>query len=55
MIRGKKICLVTFIDYKAAFDSVSHKYIDSVLARAKVYRKCRAIFRSIYEATKGMV
>ena len=55
IIRGKKECVVTFIDYKAAFDSVSHKYIDAVLARAKVSRKTRAMFRAIYEAAKGMV
>ena len=55
IIRGKKNCVVTFIDYKAAFDSVSHKYLDAVLARAKVSRKCRAMFRAIYEAAKGMV
>ena len=55
IILGKTNCVVTFIDYKAAFDSVSHKYIDSVLARAKVSRKCRAMFRAIYEAAKGMV
>ena len=55
IIRGNKKCVVTFIDYKAAFDSVSHKFIDSVLARAKVSRKCRAIFRAIYAAAKGMV
>ena len=55
IIRGKKKCIITFIDYKAAFDSVSHKFLDSVLRRAKVSRKCRAIFRAIYEVAKGMV
>ena len=55
IIRGKKGCIVTFIDYKAAFDSVSHKYLDAVLAREKVSRKCRAMFHAIYDAAKGMV
>ena len=55
VITGKLPCVITFIDYKAAFDSVSHKFLDSVLARAKVSRKCRAIFRAIYNVAKGMV
>ena len=55
VINGNKDCVVTFIDYKAAFDSVSHKFIDSVLVRAGASRKCRAIFRAIYEAASGMV
>ena len=42
-------CLaVTFIDYAAAFDSLSHKYIDRVLAEANVSNKERAMFRAIY-------
>ena len=55
IIRGKKSCIVTFIDYKAAFDSVSHKFIDEVLIAAKASRKCRAIFRAIYDTAKGIV
>ena len=55
IIKGKKKCVVTFIDYKAAFDSVSHKFIDMVLTRAGASRKCRAIFRAIYDASKGIV
>lgn len=39
-----------FIDYTAAFDSVSHCFLDKALARAKASPKCRAIFRSIYAA-----
>ena len=47
---------MTFIDYKAAFDrSVSHKFIDKVLRKANASRKCRAIFRAIYDAAKGIV
>ena len=55
VIRGKRDCIVTFIDYKAASDSVSHKYIDAILIRAGASRKSRTIFRSIYDAAKGMV
>ena len=38
------------LDYKAAFDTVSHKYIDRALAEAGATNKTRAIFRSIYRA-----
>ena len=55
VIKGKKDCVFTFIDYKSAFDSVSHKFIDSVLARAGASRKTRAIFRAIYDVATGMV
>ena len=55
IIKGKKSVVITFIDFKAAFDSVSHKFIDAVLARAGASRKTRAMFRAIYEAAKGMV
>ena len=41
-------CLaVTFIDYAAAFDSLSHKYIDRVLTEANVPNKELAMFRAI--------
>ena len=41
---------VVFIDYSAAFDSVSHKFIDKALIAAKVPNKERAMFRAMYEA-----
>ena len=55
IIRGKTNCVVTYIDFAAAFDSVSHKYrcIDSTLARAGASRKTRALFRAIYEEAQG--
>ena len=55
VIRGKKDCVVTFIYYKSAFDSVSHRFIDMVLARANASRKTRAIFRAIYDVATGVV
>ena len=53
IISGNKNCVVTFIDYAATFDSVSHKYIDEALKRAGASRKTRAIFRQIYAAAAG--
>ena len=47
--KGEKL-FVTFIDYSAAFDSVSHKFLDEALKEAGASDKSRAIFRSIYNA-----
>ena len=52
-IKNNNNFVVTFIDFKAAFDSVSHKYLDSALAKAGASRKTRAIFRAIYKAASG--
>ena len=53
MREGRKLTL-TFIDYSAAFDSVSHKFIDEALAEAGAKPKTHAIFRAIYEAASAM-
>ena len=53
IIRNKTNCVVTYIDFAAAFDSVSHKYIDAALGKAGASRKTRAIFRAIYKAAQG--
>ena len=46
---GKAIAAV-FIDYTAAFDSVSHKFVDLALEKAGVSTKARAMFRAVYKA-----
>ena len=46
---GEKIAL-TFVDYTAAFDTCSHKFIDRALEKAGVSIKCRAMFRAVYSA-----
>ena len=50
--QGKQV-VVTFVDYSAAFDSVSHKFIDLALADAGESAKSRAIFRTIYRAASA--
>ena len=50
--RGEQV-VATFVDYSAAFDSVSHKFIDTALADAGVSAKSRAIFRAIYKAASA--
>ena len=49
MALGKTLTAV-FIDYRAAFDSVSHKYVDTALKRAGASTKARAMYRAIYKA-----
>ena len=52
-VKGNKKCVVTFIDFAAAFDSVSHCFLDLTLGKAKASRKTRAMFREIYRAAQG--
>ena len=49
---GKSI-EVTFIDYSATFDSVSHRFIDMTLKEAKVSTKIRAMYISVYVAASA--
>ena len=46
MRQGQEICM-TFVDYSAAFDTVSHKYIDHALEQAGASIKTRRMFRAI--------
>ena len=53
MMLGQKIA-VAFIDYTAAFDTVSHKYLDEALSiersrEAGVPVKIRVMFRVVYQ------
>lgn len=41
---------MVFIDYSAAFDSVSHKFIDATLQKAGASNKLRAMFRAVYKS-----
>ena len=50
IIRKNSKCIVTYIDYPAAFDSIS----DSTLDAAGASRKSRTIFRAIYKAASGI-
>ena len=49
MTLGKSLAIV-FVDYAAAFDSISHKFIDRALKAAGVPIKIRAMFRVIYQS-----
>ena len=43
----------TFVDYSAAFDTVSHIFIDKALRTAGVSNKLRAMFRAVYTAASA--
>ena len=51
----EKEYVLTFLDYRAAFDSVSHKFLDEALREAGCSNKTRAIFRGIYLSTSAVV
>ena len=42
--------MITFVDYTAAFDTVSHKFLDKALRDAGAPIKVRAMYRAIYQA-----
>ena len=47
--------MITFIDYRAAFDTISHRFLDESLAAAGVQPKIRRIVKAIYAEATGMV
>ena len=47
--------MVTSIDYRAAFDTTSHRFLDESLAAVGVQPKIRRIVKAIYAETAGMV
>ena len=55
VIKAGQEAVVTFIDYTADFDSVSHRFLDESLAEAKVSPKVRRMIRAIYTSTSGAV
>ena len=54
LARGEEL-FATFIDYSAAFDSVSHKFLDEALRDAGASNKTRAMFRAMYKAASANV
>ena len=44
-----------FLDYEAAFDSVSHLFLDEALGAAGASDKIRSIFRAIYSKANAVV
>ena len=54
MIEQGREMAATFIDYSAAFDTVSHKFLDLTLKDAGASTKTRSIFRAVYNAASAM-
>ena len=52
---GAPRAVVTYIDLVAAFDSISHKFLDQALEEAQCSAKTRAIFRAIYSTATAVV
>ena len=53
IIKDNSKLYVTYIDYSAAFDSISYKFLDASLAKAGASRKTRSMFRAIYATAEG--
>ena len=62
-LAAQQECVVTYIDFVAAFDTVSHVFLDEAIAAAVMVgevdaadgHKCRAIFRAIYSKASATV
>lgn len=50
MMALSKFLTAVFIDYRAAFDSVSHKYVDKALKRTGASTNTRVMYKDIYKA-----
>ena len=55
VIRAGKQAVVTFIDYRAAFDTISHRFLDESLTAAGVQPKIRLIEKAIHAEATWMV
>ena len=55
ILRENREAVITFIDYKAAFDTESQKFLDNALSSANVSIKVRRIIQSIFRAASGCV
>ena len=55
IVKAGQEAVITFIDYTAAFDSISHRFLDESLAEANVQPKVRRMIRAIYSCATGAV
>ena len=55
VLRDQLTCVVTFIDFVAAFDTVSHKFLETSLFEAGASEKTRAMFKAIYSKSAAVV
>ena len=55
LLNESKPAVITFIDYTAAFDTVSHTFLDKALSSAGTTEKLRRVIKSIFNAASGCV
>ena len=55
IVKADQEATVVFIDYTAAFDSVSHRFLDESLAEANLQAKERSMVRAMYSSANGAV
>ena len=55
ILREGREGIITFIDYSAAFDTESQKFLDEALAAANVSTKLRRVIQSIFRVAHGCV
>ena len=55
VLRAGKRAVITFIDYHAAFDSISHRFLGESLTAAGVQPKIRHMVKAIYAEATVMV
>ena len=55
VLESQQTCVITFIDFVAAFDSVSHKFLEAALLEAGASDKSRAMFKAIYSKSTARI
>ena len=55
LLREGREAIITFIDYSAAFDSESQKFLDEALGAAGVSTKIRRVIQAIFRVAHGCV
>ena len=55
LLREGREAVITFIDYTAAFDTESQKFLDEALATAGVSAKVRRVIQAIFRVAHGCV
>ena len=55
MLNSGRRAILTFVDYKDAFSSIAHAFLDKALSEANVSAKLRRLVRAVYAQAGGKV
>ena len=55
ILRERRTAVITFIDYKAAFDTESQPFLDKALSSAGVSVKVRRVIQAVFKAASGCI